>query len=469
MPLVSRKGILAIAAVIDVAINARSRPVSAKALAARHKLPTTPSRTGFCRRWCAKASCAAYADRTAATSSRASTAASHRPGSRHTLDPAQHRSRRPAGPSLEAARRRSRGRGRRTRSSSNARPWSSGAPEREATDAEPRNERAPGTHAPDRPHGAQQRDERQRRYPGQPEPPRPTRAPPPGDAGSQTTSGAVPTATPERAISRGPRARTNPATATAAHGSTATTSRIGAARTARPRRGSHRAARRGRPAGSPVAVAPGPPERRALPARPARPADPVRQSSRHLIVGHRRAHPAHRVMESRLHRALGDAEPVRDRRDRQVGLEPEDDDRQMVRVQCPASPVPRRPPPRPRWPGRPPSHRPPPSRATVPRSTTGRRRRDRSRSRHVFTRIRSNQASNRSASAQVRRTAARAATVASCTASLGLHDVAEHRRRDPGSSGGGRPRAAGEGAGACVGARHIPSLPSPPTPWSPSH
>ena len=39
MPLVSRKGILAIAAVIDIAINARGRPVSAKALAARHKLP----------------------------------------------------------------------------------------------------------------------------------------------------------------------------------------------------------------------------------------------------------------------------------------------------------------------------------------------------------------------------------------------------------------------------------------------
>ena len=39
MPLVSRKGLLAIAAVIDVAINARNRPVSAKALAARHKLP----------------------------------------------------------------------------------------------------------------------------------------------------------------------------------------------------------------------------------------------------------------------------------------------------------------------------------------------------------------------------------------------------------------------------------------------
>jgi Rrf2 family transcriptional regulator, iron-sulfur cluster assembly transcription factor len=39
MPLLSRKGILAIAAVIDVAIHAHGRPVSAKALAARHKLP----------------------------------------------------------------------------------------------------------------------------------------------------------------------------------------------------------------------------------------------------------------------------------------------------------------------------------------------------------------------------------------------------------------------------------------------
>jgi Rrf2 family protein len=39
MPLVSRKGILAIAAVIDVAMNSRGRPVSAKALATRHKLP----------------------------------------------------------------------------------------------------------------------------------------------------------------------------------------------------------------------------------------------------------------------------------------------------------------------------------------------------------------------------------------------------------------------------------------------
>jgi len=39
MPAVSHKGILAIAAVIDVAVNAGSRPVSAKALAVRHKLP----------------------------------------------------------------------------------------------------------------------------------------------------------------------------------------------------------------------------------------------------------------------------------------------------------------------------------------------------------------------------------------------------------------------------------------------
>jgi Rrf2 family iron-sulfur cluster assembly transcriptional regulator len=39
MPLLSRKGILAIAAVIDVALNSRNRPVSAKALASRHGLP----------------------------------------------------------------------------------------------------------------------------------------------------------------------------------------------------------------------------------------------------------------------------------------------------------------------------------------------------------------------------------------------------------------------------------------------
>ena len=39
MPLLPRKGVLAIAAVLDVALNAQSRPVSAKALAERHALP----------------------------------------------------------------------------------------------------------------------------------------------------------------------------------------------------------------------------------------------------------------------------------------------------------------------------------------------------------------------------------------------------------------------------------------------
>lgn len=39
MSLVSRKGLLAIAAVVDVALHSRARPVSAKMLAARHKLP----------------------------------------------------------------------------------------------------------------------------------------------------------------------------------------------------------------------------------------------------------------------------------------------------------------------------------------------------------------------------------------------------------------------------------------------
>lgn len=39
MPLLSRKGLLAIAAVIDVALHHRGRPVSAKALAVRHSLP----------------------------------------------------------------------------------------------------------------------------------------------------------------------------------------------------------------------------------------------------------------------------------------------------------------------------------------------------------------------------------------------------------------------------------------------
>jgi Rrf2 family protein len=40
MPLLNRKGILAIAAVLDVALNSQERPVSAKALADRHQLPS---------------------------------------------------------------------------------------------------------------------------------------------------------------------------------------------------------------------------------------------------------------------------------------------------------------------------------------------------------------------------------------------------------------------------------------------
>jgi Rrf2 family protein len=39
MALLSRKGLLAIAAVIDVAAHGHGRPVSAKVLAARHHLP----------------------------------------------------------------------------------------------------------------------------------------------------------------------------------------------------------------------------------------------------------------------------------------------------------------------------------------------------------------------------------------------------------------------------------------------
>jgi Rrf2 family protein len=39
MSLLPRKGLLAIAAVIDVALNARGQPVAAKALAHRHRLP----------------------------------------------------------------------------------------------------------------------------------------------------------------------------------------------------------------------------------------------------------------------------------------------------------------------------------------------------------------------------------------------------------------------------------------------
>jgi len=39
MNLLSRRSVLAIAAVVDVALNSRPSPVAAKALAARHKLP----------------------------------------------------------------------------------------------------------------------------------------------------------------------------------------------------------------------------------------------------------------------------------------------------------------------------------------------------------------------------------------------------------------------------------------------
>jgi Rrf2 family protein len=39
MPLLPRKGVLAIAAVIDVALQAHARPISARALALRHGLP----------------------------------------------------------------------------------------------------------------------------------------------------------------------------------------------------------------------------------------------------------------------------------------------------------------------------------------------------------------------------------------------------------------------------------------------
>jgi Rrf2 family protein len=39
MPLLSRKGVLAVAAVIDVALQPQGHPISAKALAARHRLP----------------------------------------------------------------------------------------------------------------------------------------------------------------------------------------------------------------------------------------------------------------------------------------------------------------------------------------------------------------------------------------------------------------------------------------------
>ena len=39
MNLLSRRSVLAIAAVVDIALHSRPSPVAAKALAARHKLP----------------------------------------------------------------------------------------------------------------------------------------------------------------------------------------------------------------------------------------------------------------------------------------------------------------------------------------------------------------------------------------------------------------------------------------------
>ncbi|MFL5093384.1 MAG: Rrf2 family transcriptional regulator, partial [Xanthobacteraceae bacterium] len=39
MSLLSRKGLLAITAVVDIALHGKTRPVSAKALAARNTLP----------------------------------------------------------------------------------------------------------------------------------------------------------------------------------------------------------------------------------------------------------------------------------------------------------------------------------------------------------------------------------------------------------------------------------------------
>ena len=71
MSLVSRKGVLAIAAVIDVALNASSRPVSAKALAAATGYRfATSSRS--CKLWYGTASSKESEARMAAMSSPAS-------------------------------------------------------------------------------------------------------------------------------------------------------------------------------------------------------------------------------------------------------------------------------------------------------------------------------------------------------------------------------------------------------------
>ena len=73
--LLSRRSVLAIAAVVDVALHSRSAPVAAKALAARHKLPPRHLETllqGLVTRKFLRA----CADREAATSWRASADAS---------------------------------------------------------------------------------------------------------------------------------------------------------------------------------------------------------------------------------------------------------------------------------------------------------------------------------------------------------------------------------------------------------
>ncbi len=88
MPLLSRKGILAIAAVIDVALNSKSRPVSAKALASRQGCPHVIS-SRFCRRWCMTAFCAACAAPLAAIRSAATRPTS--PPTRSSAPPARSR------------------------------------------------------------------------------------------------------------------------------------------------------------------------------------------------------------------------------------------------------------------------------------------------------------------------------------------------------------------------------------------
>jgi DNA-binding IscR family transcriptional regulator len=71
MNLLSRRSVLAIAAVVDVALHFRSAPVAGKALAARHKLPSRHLETLLQRLVHAKI-LRACADREAATNWRES-------------------------------------------------------------------------------------------------------------------------------------------------------------------------------------------------------------------------------------------------------------------------------------------------------------------------------------------------------------------------------------------------------------